>query len=138
MDLAERINASSLQTRMKRLFTEGFTAIDIAEPLVSFDADKIRQFMEVNNIEVVGVRKDGEVEGFVKQEDLTDGSCSDHMNCFDKDIILPETSYYPEAIECLSRYGYCFISILGSVGGIITYNWDSIVLIAKRLDKIMT
>ncbi len=58
MDLAERINTSSLQTRMKRLFTEGFTAIDIAEPLVSFEADKnateIRQFMVVNNIEVVG------------------------------------------------------------------------------------
>jgi hypothetical protein len=33
---------------MKRLFTEGFTAMDIAEPLLSFDADKsaehVRQF----------------------------------------------------------------------------------------------
>ncbi len=120
------MNTTSLQVRMKRLFTEGFTAIDIAEPLVSFDAEKnaaeTRQFMAENTIELVGVRKDGEVVGFVKHEDLTDGSCCDHMHCFDKDIILPETSFYPEVMECLSRYGYCFISIIGSVGGIITYS----------------
>ena len=78
--------------------------------------------MVENNMEVVGVEKGGNVEGFVQQEDLTNGSCSDHMHCFDKDIVLPETSFYTEVIECLSRNGYCFISILGSVGGIITYS----------------
>jgi hypothetical protein len=42
---------------MKRLFTEGFTAMDIAEPLLSFDADKspehVRQFMSDGNLGVI-------------------------------------------------------------------------------------
>ncbi len=53
------MNTTSLQVRMKRLFTEGFTAIDIVESLTSFDAEKkaayTRQFVVENNMEVVGV-----------------------------------------------------------------------------------
>ncbi len=30
----------ALQTRMKRLFTEGFSVLDIAEPLASFDFER--------------------------------------------------------------------------------------------------
>jgi hypothetical protein len=52
---------------MKRLFTEGFMAIDIAEHLASFDTDKCAvdtlQFMNKNDLEVVGVRRDGVVAG---------------------------------------------------------------------------
>ena len=33
------MNTNFLQNRMKRLFTEGFTVLDISETLVSFDAD---------------------------------------------------------------------------------------------------
>ncbi|MBW7989819.1 MAG: endolytic transglycosylase MltG [Planctomycetes bacterium] len=49
-----------LQSRMKRLFTEGFTAMDIAESLLSFDADKspeyILQFMSDNNLDVKDIK----------------------------------------------------------------------------------
>ncbi|MHC4268977.1 MAG: hypothetical protein ACYSTS_10975 [Planctomycetota bacterium] len=117
---------TSLQVRMKRLFTEGFMAIDIAEPLASFDTDKCAidtlQFMNKNNLEVVGVRRDGVVAGYVQQQDLTGGKCGDHMHYFDKGIVLAETSFYPEVIDCLSRSRYCFISVLGSVGAVITRN----------------
>ena len=51
------MNSELLQSRMKRLFTEGFTAMDIAEPLLSFDADKsaehVRQFMSDGNLGVI-------------------------------------------------------------------------------------
>ncbi len=101
-------------------------AIDIAEPLVSFDTDKCAvetlQFMDENNLEVVGVRRDGVVAGYVLQQDLTAGRCGDHMHCFDKGTVLAETAFYPEVIDCLSRSSHCFISILGSVGAIITQN----------------
>jgi hypothetical protein len=111
---------------MKRLFTEGFMAIDIAEPLASFDTDKCAvdtlQFMNKNDIEVVGVRREGVVAGYVQQQDLIDGKCGEHMHCFDKEIVLAETSFYPEVIDCLSRSKYCFISVLGSVGAVITRN----------------
>ncbi len=117
---------TSLQIRMKKLFTEGFMAIDIAEYLVSFDADKCAvdtlQFMNKNDLEVVGVRWEGVVAGYVQQQDLIDGRCGDHMHCFDKSIVLAETSFYPEVIDCLSRSKYCFVSVFGSVGAVITQN----------------
>jgi len=111
---------------MKRMFTEGFMAIDIAEPLASFDTDKCAvdtlQFMNKNDLEIVGIRREGVVAGYVQQQDLTGGKCGDHMHCFDKEIVLADTSFYPEVIDCLSRSKYCFISVLGSVGAVITRN----------------
>ena len=84
---------------MKRLFTEGFMAIDITEHLVSFDTDKFAvdtlQLMNKKDLEVVGVRRDGVVAGYVQPQDLIGGKCGDHMHCFDKDIVLAETSFYP-------------------------------------------
>jgi hypothetical protein len=54
------MNAEPIQSHMTKLFTEGFTAVDIAECLPSFDADKssayVRQFMSDKRLEVVGVR----------------------------------------------------------------------------------
>ena len=101
-------------------------AIDIAEPLVSFDTDKCAvdtlQFMNKNDLEVVGVRREGVVAGYVQPQDLIGGKCGDHMHCFDKGIVLAETSFYPEVIDCLSRSRYCFISVFGSVGAVITQN----------------
>ena len=69
-----------MQTRMKRLFTEGFTVLDIAEALVSFDADRnaveVQRFMAENGLEIAGVRKDGLVSGYVRREELASGKCS--------------------------------------------------------------
>ncbi|MBW2072468.1 MAG: bifunctional (p)ppGpp synthetase/guanosine-3',5'-bis(diphosphate) 3'-pyrophosphohydrolase, partial [Deltaproteobacteria bacterium] len=75
-----------LQNRMKRLFTEGFTVLDIAEALVSFDADRsaaeVKQFMADNDLEIVGLRKDGLVSGYVRQEELLTGKCVDYLRSF--------------------------------------------------------
>ena len=126
MEFSESINVSSLQSRMKKLFTEGFIAIDIAEPLVSFDSEKCafntKLFMKENDLELIGVRKDGIVAGYVQHKDLTDGNCGNHMHCFDKGTVLSDRSSYTDVIDCLSRSRYCFISILGNVGAIITHN----------------
>ena len=118
------MNSELLQSRMKKLFTEGFTAMDIAEPLLSFDADKpaknVRQFMSDNNLDVVGIRKDGVVTGYVQLEDLADGNCADDMHYLDENIVLHQTSSYRDVIDCLSRSKYCFVSVLGSVSAVIT------------------
>jgi hypothetical protein len=111
---------------MKRLFTEGFTAMDIAEPLLSFDADKsaehVRQFMSDSNLGVIGIRKDGVVTGYVQLENLADGNYADYVNYFDEGVVLHQTSSYRDVIDCLSRFKYCFVSVLGSVSAVITRN----------------
>jgi hypothetical protein len=109
---------------MKRLFVEGFTAIDIARPLHFFDAGapaaEVRRFMTDNQLSVVAVKKDGNVIGYTQQEDLTDGICQDHIHNFDEAALLSQTSSYVDVINCLSASKYCFISELGSITAVIT------------------
>ncbi|MHC4557674.1 MAG: Swt1 family HEPN domain-containing protein [Planctomycetota bacterium] len=120
------MNPKQVQSRIKRLFTEGFTAIDIAEPLLSFDADKpaehVQRFMSDNNLGVIGVRNNGVVTGYVQLENLAGGTCADYVNHFDESAVLSHTSSYQEVIDCLSRSKYCFVSVLGSVDAVITHS----------------
>ena len=62
-------------SRLRRLFLEGFSAMDVAEPLVSFDesaeAEDVRKFMQERAYDLVGVRQNGLVEGYVRRENLT-------------------------------------------------------------------
>jgi hypothetical protein len=59
---------------IRRIFTETFTARDIAEPLASFDAStsaaEVGDFMNSSNFDVVGVRKAGRVVGYVERNNL--------------------------------------------------------------------
>jgi hypothetical protein len=109
---------------MEKLFTEGFTARDIAEPLLSFDADMsakhVREFMLNNNLRVVGVRNDGIVTGYLEPEDLADGNCGDYEHRYEEGTVLNQASSYRDVIDCLDRSKYCFVSLLGNVGGVIT------------------
>jgi hypothetical protein len=111
---------------MKKLFTEGFTAVDIAEPLISFDAERdaseTRQFMLDNGLSVVGIRREGIVAGYVETEYLTDATCGDAMHGFDPDEVMSEQASYRDVITCLDKSTYCFISDLGAVGAVITRN----------------
>ena len=118
------MNSKLLQSRMKKLFNEGFTARDIAEPLLSFDADKpakyVREFMSDNNLGVIGVRNGGVVTGYVEPDDLADGSCGDYEHRCDEGTVLNQASSYRDVIDCLDRSKYCFVSVLGNVGSVIT------------------
>ena len=50
-------------SHLHRLFLEGFSAMDVAEPLVSFDenakAKDVQEFMQVKGFDLVGVRRNG-------------------------------------------------------------------------------
>ena len=65
--------------RIKRLFTETFTARDVAESLASFDAgaasEDVRDFMTASDFDVVGVRRGGYVAGYVEKGSLEHGAC---------------------------------------------------------------
>ena len=54
-------NASTIES-LRRVFTEGFAARDIAEPLVSFDActavSEVVELMDKRTFDVVGVRRE--------------------------------------------------------------------------------
>ncbi len=110
--------------RVQRLFSEAFTAKDIAEPLPSFDGDRpatgVRALMEEAGIRVAGVRDRGEVIGYMRREDLTGETCLDHSRGFSPDQQVYGDANLSEVILVLSRHDHCFVSLLNAVSGVIT------------------
>ena len=110
--------------RVQRLFSEAFTAKDIAEPLPSFDGDRpatgVRALMEEAGIRVAGVRDRGEVIGYMRREDLTGETCLDHSRGFSPDQQVYGDANLSEVILVLSRHDYCFVTLLNAVSGVIT------------------
>ena len=112
------------QARMRRLFTEGFAAIDIAEPLYSVDGVResrvAAKWMDESGLDLVGVRRNGVVVGYARRENLANGSCLDHVESFYESQILPESGNLADAILMLEKYPYCFIAMLGHVGAYVS------------------
>jgi len=112
-------------SRLRRLFLEGFSAMDVAEPLVSFDegasATEVKDFMQSKAFDLVGVRRDGLIEGYVHQEDLSSGTCGDHFRPFTPDDdLIPDTANLIDVVKSLAINQQCFVTILDRVGAIIT------------------
>lgn len=109
---------------LERFFNEGFTAADIAEPLVSFDAEKPAEdalaLMDLREFDYVGVRIDGEIAGFIQRESLGEGSCGDYLKDFEDAVITTESCPLAVLISNLQEKGVCFIKTFGKVNGIIT------------------
>jgi len=109
---------------LKELFTRNITAQDVAESLVSFDFDKssddVKNYLSSAGFDVVGVRAEGSVTGFVNSKDLDGGTLEQYLCHFgDDDLIFAETSL-SEVFEALSQSKRVFLVHLGSVGGIVT------------------
>lgn len=112
-------------SRLRRLFLEGFSAMDVAEPLVSFDesakAADVQQFMQDKGFNLVGVRQNGLVEGYVRRDDLNSGTCGDHFRPFTPDDdLIPDTANLIDVVKSLAINQQCFVTILDRVGAIIT------------------
>ena len=105
-------------------FITAFTAKDIAEPLRSFDGEQkasgILGKMEELELYAAGVRIDGFVSGYILTADLEGEKLEKCLRKFRKDQVLDGDASLSEVIHVLTRHNYCFVSLLGSVAGIIT------------------
>ena len=115
-----------LKTSLKELrdlFENTITVRKIAEPLVSFDgehsADSARRFMEKRHFDVMGVREDGEVAGYVRLEDLTGEEVRDHLVGF-KGAVVPDGAPLVIVIQSLRDSDAVFVSVFDKVSGIVT------------------
>ncbi len=110
--------------RLRRLFLEGFTVLDIAEPLVSFDAEAeasaVRTRLRERGFDLVGVRREGLVCGYACAEDLDEGLLGDHLRAFGQDDCVDEGASLVEAIQSLGANGRCFVTVLDRAGAIVT------------------
>ena len=115
-------NASTIEN-LRRVFTDGFVARDIAEPLISFDAStavsEVVGLMEKRNLDVVGVRKEGVVVGYVERADLSGKRCGEHIQAIEA-ALISETASLADVVLGLANSPRLFVRVLGAVGGIIT------------------
>lgn len=112
------------QRRVLRLFTEAFTAKDVAEPLHSYDAGRmatdVQKLMKKHHTQVAGIRHRGLVAGYVRAEDLDQGTALERARNFGRDQLVYGDASLSEVILVLTRYDYCFVTILETVIGIVT------------------
>jgi len=109
--------------QFQRMFSESFTAQDIAEPLLSFDMNApckaVKKHMQQQHQDMVGIRNGGTVIGYVRQVDLSDGGCADHLRHLSANRIVDGNTSLSDVIHVLTRHDYCFVSILGQVMAVI-------------------
>lgn len=117
------INAAQ-RHHLRRVFTENFSAADIAEPLASFDASlpaaEARAIMARRRYRVAGVREDGTICGYVRQEELAAGTCGEALHAFEDSEVIAHSLGFPELVLRLDARPQLFVKVLGQVGGIIT------------------
>lgn len=117
-------SSSRIPESVRRIFTESFPARDVAEPLASFDhtaaAADVRDFMNTRNFDVVGIRNEGRVVGFVRKEALEEGACGRYLQKFADVPVRNDDAPLLQVLLELNRAPFVFITMWGSVGGIVT------------------
>ncbi len=113
----------SMQQRMKKLFTEGFSVMDIVEPLPVVDssspgADAL-SLVEKTRLPLLGVVEEGRISGYLRLEDISAGECGSAARPFDDMTVLEETTSLPAAFEALAESPYCFVRVDGDIRAIV-------------------
>ncbi|OHC80602.1 MAG: hypothetical protein A3G73_02785 [Rhodospirillales bacterium RIFCSPLOWO2_12_FULL_67_15] len=109
---------------LHELFDHAVTVRHLAEPFVSFDgprfAVEVLKFMNERDFDVVGVRRDGAVEGFVHRSDLNRGTLDEHLQRFEDRLLLHESAPLLATLDILTTSPHAFVLVLGQVAGIVT------------------
>jgi len=110
---------------LKRVFSETFTARDVAEPLASFDAEspsaRVQEFMRARDFDVIGIRRDGQIAGYAEAQSLEGGDCGHFERGFSDVGVLDEGAPLLKVLMTLSHAPFAFIAVLGRVGGIVAH-----------------
>ena len=87
---------------LRRVFTEGFVARDIAEPLISFDActasSEVVEVMKRQGFDIVGIRKEGVVVGYVERADLAGAACGEKMLVIEPTQTISESASLTDVV----------------------------------------
>ena len=76
--------------------------------------------MKARGFDVVGVREEGFITGYIQYADLEDGVVGDHRKDFDSSKVLNESDPMLDTLEALKDSRWVFIKFLGNPSGIVT------------------
>ncbi len=110
---------------LREIFDRTLTVRHLAESFLTFDGPRaaleIRAFMEERNFDVVGVRQNGIVDGYVKRSDLTGGTLEDHLTPFEPHLQVDETTSILGALRLLrDSPPRVFVVVMSHISGIVT------------------
>jgi hypothetical protein len=116
----------SSSQNLRELFEQNISVRHIAEPLTSFDhelpASTVFSFMKQHEYDVVGVRRDGLVIGYVDQAPHAAGdSLSKLVIPFSPINLVDDTTPLLDALSLMRQSPRLFVRVLGQVGGIVTH-----------------
>ena len=108
---------------LTRMFSNAFTALDIARPLRSFDVEKpateVREIVKSDPLEFVCLQINGLIKGYARLSDLGDGLCGEYFRPFRASEIVDGNSSPSEIVHVLTVHPYAFVTVLGEVTGVI-------------------
>ena len=114
----------SANPHLVRLFTEAFTAQDIADPVRSFDTgtscDHVKAVMDEHDLEVVCLREQGVIIGYARRAELLEGVCGEYARDFREGQVIPGTNSLSDVIHILTLQEFGFISVLGDIAGYVS------------------
>jgi hypothetical protein len=108
---------------LRQVFDRSVSVRYIAAPFVSFDAQRqapdVWSFMEAKDFDVVGVRQNGTVIGYVHRADLRAGTLEQYVRPFDEQLLMDDWSPMLAVLELLASFPQVFVVVMGEVSGII-------------------
>lgn len=113
------------QRRALAIFSEAFTARDVAEPLRSFDreaaSENIIKIADEYVLGVVGIRESGFVNGYARRDDLAPGQTGGEIaRAFASGQVLAADASLDDVVTVLTRFEYCFVSVMDGIAGVIS------------------
>ena len=121
---AAKLRTTGVPISGLRVFERAFSAQDIAEPLLTFDADlparEAAQLMREADAAVAGVRKNGVVCGFVEAIALGDGPCEAFRHEFQPSNFVSAGTSLTDVVEVLTLHDWCFVVSQGEFVGVIS------------------
>src|SRR4051794_26186326 len=107
------MSSARIPEAVKQAFTATFTARDVAEPLASFDgsasAAQVQAFMKANAFDVVGIRGEGQIVGFLEQDSLQEGLCEQYQRELEEAKVLNDTAPLLTVIMELNQVPFLFV-----------------------------
>lgn len=101
-----------------------FTVRDLAKPLPSLDASQPAllgaSIMAERGWELIGLRRDGLVCGYMRREDAGAETCGQMLRSIEPQQILDNTAPLSAMVHVLTHHDYAFVRVLGQIAGVLT------------------
>ena len=109
---------------LREIFDRTLTVRHVAEPFLAFDGPRpaleIKAFMDERDFDVVGVRQDGIVVGYVERSKLMGKTLEDHKTSFEPHLQVAETTSILDILRLLRDSPRIFVVIMDQISGIVT------------------